>query len=239
MKLIYASVLVLAGTLAACHREAENPSPDLTGTYVAAATIVAAHPIVMYTQAGQVTDQAVLTRFLTRRPNQTGYFSATDAPIPSNQTLKLTFRDNNRATLLFGTGTRADSLRVEVTNREPASFLLQQLDSTNQFGVSSGQSTCDRVGKIAEYVRGVVAGKRCRMVSPSTGYSSFCRVRPVRMVGVRDGQLYVPYYSWLIQAGGCYTAVSGEWNTFGQGARGQLGAGDTLVVQEREVALHR
>lgn len=244
MKLFYAAGLFLTSLLAGCRSDTQpdltGPAYDLTGKYLAGSTIVAAHPITMYTKAGQVTDQAVVTRFLARRPTPAAYFSATDVPFSSQYALSLVFRTNNRATIISASPTYTDSMRLEVTNREPAGFLLQRLDSISQPPVQPGMAACNRVGTLAEYIRGAKAGKKCWNASLSSGtYGQSCRVRPVYAVGAHGSQLYVPYYSWLIQAGGCYTAVGGEWNTFGQEVVAQLAAGDTVVVQERELALRR
>lgn len=239
MKHIYASCLLLVTALASCHHDVENLAPDLTGTYVARNIITAAHPIALYTKNGLENNPAVVTRFLARRPSLASYFSVSDVPLPSGSTLRLTFRANNRATVLATTPTYTDSIRAEVGGRQATFFLLQNLDSTLSYSPSSYMG-CNRISLLADYVRGTAPGKRC-FAAPTIGNlnGQACRERPVRVIGVRGGQLYIPFYSWLIQTGGCYTALSGEWNTFGEGVVGQLATGDTLVVQEREIALHR
>ena len=83
--------------------------------------------------------------------------------------------------------------------------------------------------------------KRCVALPPATGYSRLCRFRPVRLLKMNAGQLFVPQLSWLVQSGqqyaSCGYAASGSWNLFNTGILNQLTAGDTLVVQERAIAL--
>jgi hypothetical protein len=237
MKQPYYSLLVLGASLTSCQKDKERISYDLSGTYTAENTLRAANPITMYTSAGQVSNAAVITRFLAKRQNLSDYFSATDLAIPSNTTLRLAFRANNRATLLSTTPTYSDSIRTEVTDQQVASLRLQNLDSVT---ILPGTSySCQKVEELTGYIKEVYPGKRCRPLPTASGYSQFCRQRPVRMIGAHGDQLYVPYFSWLVSAGGCYIAYSGEWNMFNRAVLSHLAAGDTVVVQEREIALRK
>ncbi|MDJ0365298.1 hypothetical protein QMK33_09040 [Hymenobacter sp. H14-R3] len=237
MKHIHYLFLVGAALLAGCHRDAERISYDLTGKYTAVSVITAANPIAMYTAAGQVTSQPVITRFLAKRAWLDTYFSATDAPVANNGTLTLTFRGNNRATLLSAApGYATDSIRAEVTDQQLTSFRLQNLDSAANF---TSTTYCPRPAELAAYIKDAYPGKKCINTSPATGYGQYCQTRPVRIIGAHGNQLYVPYFSWLVEGGRCSLASGGEWNTFNRAVLSHLVAGDTIVVQEREIALKR
>ena len=236
MKQRYALLTVVA-FLVGCQKDTERISYSLSGKYTAENTLRATNPIAMYTMAGQVNNAAIVTSFLAKRPMLNSYFSATDATIPGGNTLTLTFRANNQATLLTTSPSYTDSIRAEVTDQQLASLRLQQVDSVNILGSSS--YSCTRVAELSEYIKEVYPGKRCRALPLVSGYSQLCKVRPVRVVGAHGSQLYVPYFSWFVQAGGCTLAYSGEWNMFNRAVLSHLAAGDTIVVQEREVALRK
>ena len=238
MKQPYYLLLIAALVLTGCRKDEERISYNLSGTYTAENTLRAANPIAMYTSAGQVTNAAVITRFLARRQNLSDYFSATDVAIPSNTTLRLTFRANNRATLFSTAPNYSDSVRTEVTDQQIASLRLQNLDSITTLPGGTSYS-CRKVSELADYIKEVYPGKRCRALPLASGYSQICKQRPVRMIGAHGSQLYVPYFSWLVLADGCYIAYSGEWNMFNQSVLSHLAAGDTVVVQEREIALRK
>lgn len=237
MKQPYYLLLTAAVSLTGCRKDEERIAYNLSGTYTAENTLRAANPIAMYTLAGQVTNTAVITRFLAKRQNLSGYFSATDVAIPGNTTLRLTFRANNRATLLTTSPNYSDSIRTEVTDQQVASLHLQNLDSITT--LSGTSYSCKKVSELADYIKEVYPGKRCQPTPIASGYSQFCRQRPVRMIGAHGSQLYVPYFSWLVLADGCYIAYSGEWNMFNRAVLSHLAAGDTVVVQEREIALRK
>jgi hypothetical protein len=237
MKQSYYLLLVAAVFLTGCGKDEERISYDLSGTYTAENTLRAANPIAMYTSAGQVTNTAVIARFLAKRQSLSDYFSATDVAIPSNTSLRLTFRANNRATLFTTAPNYSDSIRTEVTDQQIASLRLQNLDSITTLPGTS--YSCKKISELADYIKEVYPGKRCRLLPNPFGYSQGCRQRPVRMIGAHGSQLYIPYFSWLVLADGCSLAYSGEWNMFNRAVLSHLAAGDTVVVQEREVALRK
>lgn len=232
-RLLVALVVLSAG----CQKDKERIAYDLTGTYTAEHTLRAANPIAMYTSAGQVTNTAVVTRFLARRLNLSTYFSATDVAVPSNTTLRLAFRANSQAILFTTAPNYSDSVRTEITHQQINSLRLQNLDSIST--LSGISYSCKKVLELADYIKEVYPGRRCQAMSPTTGYSQYCKTRPVRVVGARGSQLYVPYFSWLVQADGCSLAYKGEWNLFNTAVLNHLAAGDTVVVQEREILLSK
>lgn len=238
MKQCYFGLLAGLALLTGCHKDAAITSYTLSGKYVADNTLVAANSITMYTKNGQVTNQAVVTRFLARKQWLTSYFSPTDEPINTGSTLSLAFRANNRAALLTTAPGYIDSIQTEVLDKQANTFILQNLDSVGYFG--SATSGCSvRLAQLADYIKNFYPKKHCQNVSPATGYSQYCQQWPLRVVKVRDGQLFIPYYSWYVQANSCYLAYRAEWNTFNPAILNQLAAGDTVVVQEREIRLRK
>jgi hypothetical protein len=237
MKQYYFLLLGAALLMVSCQKDKERIAYDLSGTYTAENTLKAANPIAMYTSGGQVTNTAVITRFLARRQGLASYFSATDVAIPGNTSLRLSFRANNRATLISTAPNYVDSIRTEVTDQQIASLRLQNLDSVTTLPGTS--YSCRKMEELASYIKEVYPGKRCRPLPATSGYSQLCKQRPVRMIGAHGSQLYVPYFSWLVQADGCYIAYGGEWNIFNRAVLNRLATGDTVVVQEREIALRK
>ena len=229
----------LAGTLllAGCRHDAEV-TPDLTGTYTASTTVQATHPIALYTKDGQVTDQGLLDRFVARRIWLAGYFSTTDLTVNAGVTTQLAFRGNDRVTLLTTSASSRDSSQTRLVARQSGSFLLQYVDTLGAY-TGIGLPCDTRINTLAVYVRNFNAPSQCVALSPATGYSQHCRINPIRLVGVRDGQLFIPYLSWCLRIGTCSFAQGGEWNTFNPAILSRLAAGDTLVVQEREIALQK
>ena len=65
----------------------------------------------------------------------------------------------------------------------------------------------------------------------------------MQVVGINAGQLYIPVLSWSLKASSAYSycgwASSGSWNLFNKAVINQLAVGDTLVVQERSIALNK
>ena len=232
----------LAGTLllAGCHKDKEaEVAPDLTGTYTASATVRAAHPIVLYTKDGQVNDQNLINRFLKRQPSFFAeYFSATDQTPNTGAITQLAFRGNGRATLLTSYSSYKDSVLTKVVARPAGGLLLQYVDTTGVY-TNIGLPCDTRINALAVYVRNFNAPTQCTALNPATGYSQYCRINPIRLVGVRDGQPFIPYLSWCLRIGTCSFAQGGEWNTFNPAILSRLVAGDTLVVQEREIALQK
>ncbi|RAK65847.1 hypothetical protein [Hymenobacter edaphi] len=210
---------------------------DATGRYHAGPTIYASSPILILTQNGVINDKPRVDRFLARRPWAAGYFSHTDVPV-GNATLTLTFRGANQATITTGTPTAVDSFRTEITEREPDYLVLRQLDTARVMKpITTGCMT--RVNQLAEAVLQTRHDQTCQAMSPVTGYSQYCQVRRVRVLKARKKDLTIPLVSCLVQSGSCQSAYTGEWNLLNESVQSLLGAGDTVVVQEREIQLLR
>ena len=237
--LVYAALLAVAGSLAACHhRDPEGVPYDLTGRYYLSNTLSAAKPIRLFAQQGEVTDPARISRFLAHWPGLRDNFSATDQPLTGGKRLLLRFTGNGRATYFPFFGGPGDSVQVAVSDQQAGSFQLQRLDSTTYL-VSAGGLGCAPADALDGYLTLAVPGKTCHVVSPATGYSSSCRVRGVSVIGAHGPQLYLPFLSWQAIRGGCSAGFSGTPNLLNDKAYTRLSANDTLVVQEREIALIR
>lgn len=221
--------------LAGCGKDKQN-QPTLVGSFEAEAVIKPA-AIIMYTSAGVVDNQALVDKFLARRNrNVDTYFSRVEVPLPASQSLTLAFRGNNRATLLDKGPTRTDSIQTDVISQSPQRLVLAQKDSVV---ILRGSST-DRAEQLSGMMQLEQPGQRCQILPPSSGIPSlYCRVRPIRVITCHDGRLFLPQFSWLIQTSTAYATSSwsykGVQNTFNSAVLNQLVAGDTLVVQVREI----
>jgi hypothetical protein len=220
--------------LASCSKDKET-QPVLAGSFQAGSVISAAD-IRMYTSTGQVNNQSLVDKFLARRQNLATYFSRVDVPIPATYSLTLAFRGNNRVTLLSKGATSTDSVLTEITSQSSQRLVLANMDSIN---IPWGEPQ-NRAEQLSALMQGEQPGQRCHSVPFASGtYSQFCRVRPIRVVTSHDGKLFLPQLSWLIQSSGAfgsaYWAYSGVQNTFNTSVINQLTAGDTLVVQAREI----
>ncbi|MBF9222094.1 hypothetical protein [Hymenobacter ruricola] len=229
--------------LAACNKDA--PEADrmvLTGDYQAGATL-AAGPITLYTQNGPVTTPAVVDRYLARQPWAASTFSRTDAPISPTNTLTVLIRPNNQV-YLISTKTasgRRDTIKHDLTAQNSAYAVLAGRDSVSTLTTSSSTAV-SRCALLAGQMEKELPVKRCVAVPIATGFSQQCKFRPIRLLKIDAGQLAIPQLGWLAQsgqplAGTCGRAAGGAWNVFNTAVLNQLTAGDTLVVQERTIAL--
>ncbi|MBW3131063.1 hypothetical protein [Hymenobacter profundi] len=80
LRILAFSTVILSG----CEKEKDEPLLVLSGEYYSENTILAANPIMMYTNKGVVKDQQVINRFLLHRPWSKNSFSQTDTAIPNN-----------------------------------------------------------------------------------------------------------------------------------------------------------
>ena len=222
--------------LGGCGKDKE-PSLVLAGNFQAASTISAA-AIEMYTSAGRIDNPALVDAFLARRKNLAEYFSRVEVPLPAAFSLTLAFRSNDRATYLFKNATTTDSLATEIISRSAQRLVLASLDSIG--GISN--ATPGRTEQLANLIPAERAGKRCLYIPSGTNLAAqYCKERQIRLVTLHDGQAFVPQLSWIMQTGDSYGrsywAYSGVQNAFNPAVVSQLRAGDTLVVQAREIPL--
>ena len=241
MRPFYLPLLAVAALLVGCHKDQEAPEAvafDTSGRYHAGPTILATNPITMYTRSGAVTNPTVVDRYLARRPWAADFFSRTDANPGNAVSLTLTFRSLNRATVtVTGPNNYLDSVRADVS--VAADYLvLKQLDTLSAL-LPLNTSCMSRAGQLSEALRQLQDDKTCVALPAVTGYSQSCKVRAVRQLKSRAGQPYIPLLSTLVQTGTCQTAVSNQWNSLSTAPLSQLAAGDTVLVQERELPLLR
>lgn len=238
MKLPFFSLAFGLLIFAGCSKDAPQAAKVvLDGEYQAGATVATA-PIKMYTKDGEVTNQALIDRFLSRRTWAAAYFPRTNTPIPTTSSLKVLIRGNNQASLITTSPGRTDTLKTDITAQRAAYAVLSGRDSVSVLSSSNATGRCDL---LSEQMEAEQPTKRCVALPPVTGYSRQCRFRPVRLLKIDAGQLVIPQLSWLVQSGqqynSCGYAASGSWNLFNTGILNQLMAGDTLVVQQRTIAL--
>jgi hypothetical protein len=229
---------LLCLALAGCHDDTPAVAPlVLTGDYQTGSVVVAT-PIVMYTSTGPVQSPTVVDNFLRRQYYNyltNGYFSRTDEVITDGSYLALSIRPDKRATLTLGAPGATNAIETEVLDQQLSYFTLAHMDSTQTAYINSGPDRCALLG---EQIGVAQPGKRCVRASPATGYSSFCKLRPVYAIAIRDRQLYLPVFSWYIKAATqCGLAYSRTRNVFNPAVLSQLTTGDTLVIQTREIAL--
>lgn len=222
--------------MAGCSKDKET-QPILAGSFQAESVINTA-PIMMYTNAGLVDNQALVDKFLARHTKGLdGYFSRVDVPIPTAYSFILAFRGNSQVTLLSKGAMSTDSVLTEITSQSSQRLVLAEKDSITIFrGTPS-----DRAEELSSLMQGEQPGQRCSNPPPSMPYihSQYCRVRPIRVITSHDGKLFLPQLSWLIQTSTTYRTSSWAYskvqNTFNTAVLNQLVAGDTLIVQAREV----
>jgi len=232
----------LAGllALAACTNDPqEEPEMVLAGEYRTTGTIVATNPVRMYTRSGEVNNPALVDNFIRRRvgTNGSGYFMRTDVAITDNRSVTLTIDAQNKATVVSAYPTGSQTSRATVSSRNPQYFVLTNADTTR---VMMPAGTPNRCTQLLEQVQTVQPQKRCQAMSPATGYSQLCTFQLVSAITIRNQQLYLPYFSYIIynkqpSVGDCAAWAGGTTNYFNQALLNQLATGDTLVVQEREI----
>lgn len=222
--------------LTGCGKDREA-QPVLEGSYQAGSVISAAD-ITMYTSAGRVDNQALVDKFLARHKNLSNYFSRVDVPLPATYSLTLAFRGKSQATLLSKGPTSTDSVLTEITAQSAQRLVLANKDSVVILrNVTASQNRAEQLSDLIPSER---PGQHCQYASSSSGTVALsCRVRPLRVITSHDGKLFLPQLSWLIQVSDGYRtsgwAYSGVQNTFNTAVLNQLSAGDTLVVQAREI----
>ena len=232
---LYSLALLL---LAGCGKDPgiELPSP---GDYETGPTIVA-NSIVMYTKNGQVNNPQLVDKFLSGKQLGPPFFFRTD--VANNDFFfKLTISTNSQATLVSQGLTNPVTKKAEITTRNPEYFVLTEVDSVS---ISSSNTYANRCSLLGQKLKTVNPVQRCKSLPLSTGYSQICKFRPVQVVTIRDGKFFLSVLSWMVQTGPsaatgsfCGLSSGGERNTFNPAMVTQLIDGDTIVVQQREIAL--
>lgn len=224
--------------LGGCSKDREEATLVLAGEYQANSTIVTA-PITMYTSTGVVNNQAVVDGYLRRQALSAAYFSRTDLPTPAANSLAIIIRQNKQVNFISSYPTRTDTVKAEITSQLAKYVVLSNRDSVAGFSSASAANRCAQLSAQMPIEKPV---KRCVGMSPASGYSQYCKYRPVEVVAINAGQLYIPLLSWSLKSSpsvysNCGSASYGSWNLFNKAVLNQLASGDTLVMQERSIAL--
>lgn len=230
-------VLLLTG----CRKGEPEAPPALTGDYLMGDVVVTA-PIVMYTRGGPITNPGLIDRFLSRRNLTPSAFSRTDVPVPPTARFALRIEANQQARWFVPAPGGRDTVLLDVMSQRPNYVVLARRDSATDGSSSSTlvytPSRCETFGAQMEVENPV---KRCRTTYSSAGIAIRCRFRPLFLLKITAGQLSVPQLSWSLSANlggsGCGSGANNVWNLFNPGVVAQLTAGDTVVVQERSIAL--
>jgi hypothetical protein len=153
---------------------------------------------------------------------------------------KLLIRGHNTLAYFVNTTPgRTDTLKTDLTTPQATYAVSTARDS---IAVSAPAGTPSRCEVLGGQMDAVLPNKRCTALPPVTGYSRLCRFRPIQVLRIDAGHLAVPQLSWLVYSSpspnnSCGVSMSGAWNLFNKALLSQLAAGDTLVVQERTIAL--
>ena len=237
MKKYFYSLIMSALCLAGCSKEKVPLALD--GTYQLGPVVSAANPIKLFTKDGSTDDPTLINRFLARRQYviNTTLFARADAPSPYTNPITLTIA-GSRAALIVNraTPTKFDTTKAEITGRTDRSFVVLGFDSTT-FGDRDG-SHC---ATLIEQMHSPHGGYRCVKLPPASGFSSYCMGRPMWVIALKDGKLFAPQLSWFLQVSSplvkaCNYSYTREWDLFNPAVQSQMIAGDTLVVQEWEIA---
>jgi hypothetical protein len=238
-KYLYALTLSMIG-ISGCGKD-EEYLLIVEGQYQADNTLLAANPITMYTKDGRIDNQVVINRFLNHHSWSQSYFSSSDTRNSGNSSLTVAIRSNKHAAITFNYSTRIDSIRTELTAQESKYLVLSEIDSS-WMNVPNYSFREVHLHEILSQMHSVDPQKKCYNVPAYSNYSQACRYRFLRLLTIKQGKLFVPQLSYIVQTsqpnyGVSSFGYSGVWNTFNTAALNKLIVGDTIVVQEREVAL--
>lgn len=229
--LLAASLLLFS----ACGKD-DEPELSLPGEYQAENRIVAT-PISMYTSNGQVNNTGLIDNFI-RRYRVEENFSRTDVAVPAGNTITLSIDANNKATFVSVEPAlqNPDTLKAEILSRTQNYLSLAGLDSTSNFEII-WPNRCQQLDQNMILLQ---PSKRCRPVSTTAGsFSLLCRYRRTLALLIKEDGLRLPMFSWMIVSrqgsNSCVNGIRAIPNMFNTTVLNQLRAGDTIVVQVREV----
>ena len=227
--------------VSSCGKDKSGVAPVPEGEYESAATILAA-PITMYTKDGAVNDPAIVDRYLNRRPSTASFFSRTATPVLYNIKITLRIKGNSKVDIITVSSGRNDTLETDITSQSSQYLVLSLKDTVKYASSGSASDRCERWGNVmlTDYPK-----TYCANVAQPSGNFQVCKFRPSRLVKLQDGALYIPQLSTSSKIRGassnsfCSQAQAGTWNLFNLACLNQLIAGDTIVVQERQIALSK
>ncbi|MBC8083512.1 MAG: hypothetical protein H7Z21_09900 [Hymenobacter sp.] len=235
-----AAVFLLLGS---CQKDG-GTIPQLDGNYETDTTVVPA-TIQFYTTGGKrITDLAAIKSFI-RRQRVDDYFSFGNQQIPANNSVELIVRADKVTLVTKQPNQPNDTTETEITAKSQEHLTLTLIAESRVFRSTSNSSfsNCEELGSKIKTV--YPAYPTCQALSPATGYSSLCTIRPVRVLSLQDGKPVLTLLSWVVKASRragaaaseCSLAYSNEWNTFNSSLPAQLVGGDTIMVQAKEINL--
>lgn len=157
----------------------------LNGDYQATTALVTA-PIMMHTKDETVNNPALMNHFFRWRAWTYAYFSRTDVPIPSNGSFALIIRGTTQATLISIGAGRNDTVRADITSQLAKHVVLAIRDSAS---ILSSDTNSNRRDQLSAEMEAENPTKQRVWVSPVTGYSQYCRFRPIRVVKINARKL--------------------------------------------------
>ncbi|AIZ65386.1 hypothetical protein PK28_17080 (plasmid) [Hymenobacter sp. DG25B] len=231
----YLLLLTALLSLSNCQKDPAPPLLALPGQYYSANEIVA-QPIRMYTQQGEVLNDALIEDFIHREYEPSGFLRTNQAI--GDSLLLLTIPEKGPATLVSKTFYPTDFAQAQVSGQTHDSFTLTRVDSIQLLLPTTPPLRCAVLG---DQIEKALPSRRCVPIVNQIGYSQLCWLKPAYAIGIRDGQLYLPALNYLVKSAApgsrCLFSRGSRWNLFNPALRNQLLAGDTLVVQINEVAL--
>jgi hypothetical protein len=243
--------LCLSGLLlAGCSKE---KSPFVIAGEYETGTVIQPAPIQLFTKDGLIDNPQVVDKFLRQKFWKSVAFSRTDEPY-SGSALKLRIEADKRAFLISNTGTRVDTIKAFLTSQTDRYLVLSYADSVTG-GVPiikpmpGQQSPCEL---IASKIRSESEGVHYYPVAYASGTAAYvATVRPILVIAIKNGQLFLPQFSWIIASthvissnpypvtATCGMAKDKERNVFNPAVVNQLTVGDTIVVQERDIPFQK
>ena len=217
-------------------KKPSSPAPEFLGIYQASNSINLS-PVFMYTQNGQVTDQAVIGAYLNKNGFLNGYFDNIDSMIPSNFTFEVNFIDGNTATWIQPAGNSTTSAGFSITQKSSTGFILEAFATTPSVTYPIYQTRTDSL--IAQ-TNSIDMFSNCKPVLAEAGSAQECTFRQAYPFIIKNGQLYLLSYNCAITGHFPYKSSSAAANVvgvFNTDITKQLNAGDTVLTQIRTILL--
>jgi hypothetical protein len=236
--------------LAGCSKE---KSPFITAGEYETGTVIQSAPIQLFTKDGLVDNPQVVDKFLRQKFWTTVAFSRTDEPY-SGSAFKLRIEADKRAFLISNNGTHSDTIKAFLTSQTDRYLVLSYADSVTGRGAVSKpipgqQSPCEL---LYTKIKSEYAGVHFYPVAYASGTDMYVpRERPILVISIKNGQLFLPQFSWIIASthvinsgpypltNRCGMAQNNDRNVFNSAVISQLTVGDTIVVQERGVPFQK
>lgn len=236
----YPLALCAAVLLGSCGKDNGETPLALTGEYQATKVLAATNPIRMYTKTGEIANVPLVDSYIRRQfGTRPSFFSRTDVAIAGLDLQTLTIDANDQATLATFYQTNTTRVNSRITLRTPHYFVLTAADSASTLIPVGAPNRCVQ---LLDQIKTIAPIKRCYPLPGITGYIQGCKFQPVQVVSIQNRQLFFPVLSWLVvrgqpSSGTCTYGFADERNIFNSAMLNQLVDGDTLVVQERQIAL--